>query len=175
MSSTFSPLQELELFCRFCSKITPNTLDRSIAANGRNLDRNSTFEYYCTKCFKTACFSGNDLAEQISSEIVPEPVSDDAIIDEAMEQTAEKSSEEVTEIIAEKTGVHSAVHAIVQEVIPAAPRIYAPKDHFYIGETIEHKSFKEKGVVVGKDLCSTPKKILVLFEKSGLKKLVEDL
>ncbi|NLD99971.1 MAG: hypothetical protein GX640_08850, partial [Fibrobacter sp.] len=63
MSSTFNPKEELELLCRSCNKILPAQLDRSIAENGRTLDRNSIFEYYCTKCFKTACFSGNDLIE----------------------------------------------------------------------------------------------------------------
>ncbi|HEX3019042.1 MAG TPA: hypothetical protein VHP36_02015 [Chitinispirillaceae bacterium] len=63
MSDTFSPIEELDLFCRFCNKVIPAQLDRSIAENGRVLDRSSTFEYYCTKCFKTACFSGTDLLE----------------------------------------------------------------------------------------------------------------
>ena len=65
MSIQFQPVETLELFCRFCEKVTTCQLDRSIAGNGRTIDRNSTFEYYCTKCFKTACFSGNDLVEQL--------------------------------------------------------------------------------------------------------------
>jgi hypothetical protein len=64
MSAPFIPAETLEVFCRFCGKITPNQLERSIAGNGRTIDKNATFEYYCTKCFKTACFSGNDLLEQ---------------------------------------------------------------------------------------------------------------
>ncbi|NLP01373.1 MAG: hypothetical protein GX089_02680 [Fibrobacter sp.] len=125
MASIFTPIEELELFCRFCEKITPAQLDRSIAENGRTLDRNSTFEYYCTKCNKTMCYSGKDLAEQKKPE----------------DETA----------------------------IPT----YSPTGHFLIGETIQHKKFK-KGIVVGKD-HGAPSKIIVNFEKSGLKKLVQDV
>lgn len=125
MSSNYMPIEELELYCRFCDKITPAQLNRSIAENGRTLSRNSTFEYYCTKCSKTMCFSGNDLAEQ------------------------EQSGEEVT------------------------ARVYSPSEHYFIGNLIQHKKFK-KGVVVGKG-NGTPSKILVNFEKSGLKKLIQDL
>jgi hypothetical protein len=60
----FVPVENLDLFCRFCGKVTPAQLDRSIAGNGRTIDKNSTFEYYCSKCFKTTCYSGNDLIEQ---------------------------------------------------------------------------------------------------------------
>jgi hypothetical protein len=67
MSVVFTPVETLELYCRFCEKVTPCQLDRSIAGNGRTIDRNSTFEYYCTKCFKTACFSGNDLPELLKT------------------------------------------------------------------------------------------------------------
>ncbi len=124
MSATFSPIEELDLFCRFCNKVIPAQLDRSIAENGRVLDRLSTFEYYCTKCFKTACYTGTDLLEQNTQ------------ID--------------------------------------TPRVYKPTDHFFLGETIFHQNFNEKGVVVGKD-NGTPGKIMVLFENSGLKKLIQDM
>jgi hypothetical protein len=67
MSAPFIPAETLEVFCRSCGKITTNQLERSIAGNGRTIDKNATFEYYCTKCFKTACFSGNDLLEQAKS------------------------------------------------------------------------------------------------------------
>ena len=128
MSSTpFSPADALDFFCRFCDKVTPAQLDRSIAENGRTVDRNSTFEYLCSKCFKTFCYSGNDLIEQ-------------SVLDEKK----------------------------------SAPHEYSPQDHFVIGETIHHKKWKESGVVVGKDNGS-PSRILVNFEKSGLKKLIEGL
>lgn len=127
MSVTFTPAENLELYCRFCEKITPCQLDRSIAENGRSIDRNSTFEYYCTKCFKTACFSGNDLLEQMK--LTPE-----------------------------------------QPML----REYTPKEHFYIGERISHKKFKEAGLVVSKD-SGVPSTILVSFNKAGLKKLVQDM
>lgn len=68
MSSSFSPVEDLEIHCRFCDKITSVQLDRSIAENGRTVDRNSTFEYLCSKCFKTVCFSGTDLIEQTKEE-----------------------------------------------------------------------------------------------------------
>jgi hypothetical protein len=127
MSVTFIPVETLELFCRFCEKVTTGQLDRSIAGNGRTIDRNSTFEYYCTKCFKTACFSGNDLLEQL--------------------KTAATNKQ---------------------------PREYTPHEHYYIGERIYHKKFKESGLIVNKD-SGTPSRLLVLFNKAGLKKLVQDM
>ena len=127
MSSPFIPIEDLEIFCRFCNKITQAQLDRSIAENGRTVDRNSTFEYLCGKCLKTFCFSGNDLLEQRKSEASEEP-----------------------------------------------PHEYAPGEHFFIGEKVHHKKWKDKGVVVGKEK-GTPGTILVNFEKSGVKKLIEDL
>jgi hypothetical protein len=128
MSVTFTPVETLEIFCRFCGKVTTCQLDRSIAGNGRTIDKNSTFEYYCSKCFKTSCYSGNDLLEQPKS-----PPSG-------------------------KT----------------QPREYTPYDHYFIGERIFHKKFKEAGLVVSKD-NGTPSRILVLFGKAGLKKLVQDM
>ena len=124
MSTTFNPVEVMDMYCRFCEKVTPCQLERSIAGNGRNIDKNATFEYYCTKCFKTACFSGNDLMEQ------------------------------------QKTGGKE------------APREYTPQEHYCIGEKIFHKKFKEAGVIVSKD-SGSPSRILVLFEKNGLKKLVQ--
>jgi hypothetical protein len=127
MSVLFTPVEALDLFCRFCEKITPCQLDRSIAGNGRTIDKNSTFEYSCSKCFRTACFSGNDLLEQ--------------------QKTAPKKE---------------------------PPREYTPHAHYQIGERILHKKFKETGLVVCKD-SGTHSRILVLFDKAGLKKLVEDM
>lgn len=126
MSSPFTPVEELEVFCRFCEKITSAQLDRSIAENGRTVDRGSTFEYLCGKCLKTFCYCGNDLLEQ------------------------QKDDSENT------------------------VRKYSPKDHFLIGETVQHAKWKDKGKVVGKEKGSPPK-ILVNFEKHGLKRLIEDL
>lgn len=129
MSASFIPLEEFELYCRFCDKITNVRLDRSIAENGRTIDRNSTFEYLCTKCLKTFCFSGNDL----------------------LEEDIEKDKE-----------------------TQSAVRDYSPDSHYYIGETIYHKRLKEMGVIVGKEKGS-PSRIIVNFEKSGIKKLIENL
>lgn len=64
MSSQFNPITEVKILCRFCGKITIAHLDRCIAENGKIVDRNSIFEYYCTRCFKTFCFSGTDILEQ---------------------------------------------------------------------------------------------------------------
>lgn len=127
MSVSFTPVENLDLFCRSCDKISPAQLDRGIAGSGKTVDRNSVFEYCCTKCFKTACYSGNDLMEKVE----PAP-----------------------------------------KRVKARP--YSPKDHFFIGETIFHEKFDEKGIVVGKDNSSTSK-IIVQFKKAGLVKLVQDL
>jgi hypothetical protein len=126
-TASFAPVDELTAYCRFCQKILPAHLDRSIAGNGRLLDKESTFEYFCTKCRKTFCYTGKDLLP----------------------------SEE-----ASKTNLE--------------PRDYIPKNHYVIGEKIQHKKFKDTGLVVGKDR-GVPARILVQFEKSGLKKLVEDI
>lgn len=71
MSSLFSPVDEFEILCRFCEKITVAHLDRSIAGNGKTVDRNSMFEYYCTKCLKTFAFPGTDILEQRNKEEHP--------------------------------------------------------------------------------------------------------
>lgn len=126
-TETFSPVEDVDIFCRFCQKTLPAQLDRSIAGNGRTVDKESTFEYSCSKCGKTFCYSGKDLKEQ--------------------QQPPEDAQK---------------------------PRDYIPKNHYVIGETIAHKKFKDNGRVVGKD-HGTPTRILVQFEKSGLKKLVEDI
>ena len=128
MSSRFSPVEELALFCRFCEKIIPAQLDRSIAENGKIIEKNSIYEYYCTKCFKTTCFFGNDLQEE----------------------TEHKSANSENY------------------------RTYSPHEHFVLGEYIIHPVYNETGLVVGKD-NSSPSKILVQFEKKGLKKLIQDL
>jgi len=127
MSSQFSPIDEVQILCRFCGKITEAHLDRCIAGNGKVVDRNSVFEYYCTRCMKTFCFSGTDILEQ------------------------RKGPLELDEL-----------------------RHYAPSEHFFIGEVIHHKQFKESGTVVGNDHGS-PSKIVVNFPKNGLRKLVQDM
>jgi hypothetical protein len=73
MASSFTPLNEPTLYCRFCKKVIPFQLERSIAGSGRTVDRASTFEYVCTKCHKTTCFSGQDLiaAEKVDGEEEP--------------------------------------------------------------------------------------------------------
>ncbi|HUI90861.1 MAG TPA: hypothetical protein VLX68_01315 [Chitinivibrionales bacterium] len=126
-SPSFSPVADLTAYCRFCQKTLPAQLDRSIAGNGRLLDKEATFEYFCTKCRKTFCYSGKDLL--------------------ASEEAVKKD---------------------------CPTRDYIPKNHYVIGETITHKKFKDKGLVVGKDK-GVPTRILVQFEKSGLRKLVEDI
>jgi hypothetical protein len=61
MSENFLPAESIDIYCRFCQKVMPAHLDRSIAENGKSIDRASTFEYSCTKCLKTFCFAGTDL------------------------------------------------------------------------------------------------------------------
>lgn len=126
MSSSFAPIENLNLYCRFCKKVFPFQLERGIAGSGRTVDRDSTFEYVCSKCHKTSCFSGQNL---IASE------------------KAESSDE---------------------------PKDYSVGDTFLIGQVISHESFQDTGTVVGKDPGS-PSRIMVQFEKTGIKKLVEGI
>ncbi|MDG5816444.1 hypothetical protein QA601_15210 [Chitinispirillales bacterium ANBcel5] len=126
MTSPFTPIENPSLFCRFCSKIVPAQLDRGIAENGKTIDKKSTFEYSCSKCFKTSCYCGKDL----------------------LEINGEDETDET--------------------------RTYSPREHYFIGEEIFHKTFDENGLVVGKENGSNGK-ILVHFEKAGLKKLIQDI
>jgi len=70
-AATFTPKEEVDVFCRFCKKVVPAQLDRSIAGSGKTVDRASTFEYCCSKCSKTFCFSGKDLVEERDEEADP--------------------------------------------------------------------------------------------------------
>jgi hypothetical protein len=70
-ADTFSPVAEVEIFCRFCQKTLPAQLDRSIAGNGRTVDKDATFEYSCSKCGKSFCYSGNDLKAHVEDEKSP--------------------------------------------------------------------------------------------------------
>ncbi len=126
MAETFRPTQTIEVYCRFCKRIQPAQLDRSIAANGKTVSRESSFEYFCTKCKRSFCFTGTDLAANV-------------------EETPP----------------------------PAETRDYSPRMHYLIGDIVYHKKFKEAGPVVNKE-SGSPSCILVNFEKSGMKKLVED-
>ena len=47
-------------------------------------------------------------------------------------------------------------------------------EHYYIGERIFHKKFKSTGLVVSKE-SGVPSTIIVLFEKGGMKKLIQDM
>jgi hypothetical protein len=127
-AASFTPVAELELFCRSCNKVMPCQLERSIAGSGRTVDKQSTFEYFCTKCHHTACYTGEDLLE-------------------STDESAEQENEH---------------------------RDYSAKEHYLVGEKIKHPSFEETGVIVGKN-AGSPSTILVQFEKSGLKKLVEEV
>jgi hypothetical protein len=127
MNNSFAPTETLEMFCRFCKKVIEFKLERSIAGTGRIVDKESTFEYFCTKCHHTICFSGKDL-----------PGAEDP------KKTEEK------------------------------PREYISKERYVVGEVIRHASFKDNGTVVGKDIGS-PSRIIVQFQKKGLKRLVEEV
>ena len=61
MASNFVPPSELDIYCRFCKKVMPAILERSIADNGRIIKEDSTFEYSCTKCHRTHCYKGSDI------------------------------------------------------------------------------------------------------------------
>ncbi|MBD3419952.1 MAG: hypothetical protein GF398_07545 [Chitinivibrionales bacterium] len=128
MASSFAPPEQVTFYCRFCQKILPAQLDRSIAGNGRSVDRNGTFEYSCSKCSKSFCVSGKDLIES----------------SEAGQDATDNS------------------------------RVYSPSEHFLIGEKVRHEKWEDEGFVVGKD-PGTPNRMIVQFEKIGVKKLVEDI
>ncbi|MBD3321550.1 MAG: hypothetical protein GF350_10700 [Chitinivibrionales bacterium] len=132
MATNYTPGEQIDMLCRFCKRVYPAQLERSIAENGRTIDKDSTFEYCCSKCMKTFCYYGKDLIE-------------------APKNGNEEESEEKTE-----------------------NRSYSPKDHFLIGETIYHPQFEETGKIVGKDTGATSR-IIVQFEKSGIRRLVEDI
>ncbi|MBD3347453.1 MAG: hypothetical protein GF401_20545 [Chitinivibrionales bacterium] len=129
MATNYTPREQIDMLCRFCKRVYPAQLERSIAGNGRTIDKESTFEYCCSKCQKTFCYYGKDLIED------------------------KQNGEEVEQ---------------------AESRSYSPKEHYFIGETIYHDKFDESGRIVGKDIGAT-NRIVVQFEKSGLKRLVEDL
>jgi hypothetical protein len=128
MATNFTPMEILDLYCRSCKKVLPGQLERSIADSGRTINKDGSFEYFCSKCNHTTCYTGKDLL----------PAADP------------------------------------EEVADREPRDYSATEHYLIGETISHKSFKDTGKVVGKDQ-GEPSRIQVLFEKNGLKKLVEDV
>lgn len=64
MAETFTPAEALQLYCRFCKKTLPAQLERSIAGSGRVVDKESTFEYICSRCHRPHCFYGKDLIEK---------------------------------------------------------------------------------------------------------------
>ena len=68
MAASFNPAEELLIYCRFCKKTLPAQLERSIAGTGRAIDKNSTFEYICSRCHRPHCFFGKDLLEQQKTE-----------------------------------------------------------------------------------------------------------
>ncbi|MGD9199988.1 MAG: hypothetical protein PVI26_00355 [Chitinispirillia bacterium] len=132
MPESFSPVKEVLLYCRFCNKVVLSQLERSIAGSGRVVDRESTFEYICSRCHRTHCYYGKDIMESTNQE-------------------EENISSEVTQ----------------------KPRNYNISEHFLIGETINHPSYKSIGIIVGKE-PGKPNRLLVKFEKT-LTSLVEDI
>jgi hypothetical protein len=61
MAETFTPAETLLIYCRFCKKTVPAQLERSIAGSGRVVDKDSTFEYICSRCHRPHCFMGKDI------------------------------------------------------------------------------------------------------------------
>lgn len=69
MSTSFKPCEELRLYCRFCKKTVSAHLERSIADSGKALNKESTYEYVCSKCHRPHCFHGKDIiAEAVCCE-----------------------------------------------------------------------------------------------------------
>lgn len=64
MAEAYAPIDVLEIYCRFCKKAVPAQLERSIAGSGRVLDRESTFEYICSKCHRAHCYYGKDIVQR---------------------------------------------------------------------------------------------------------------
>ena len=145
MAVSFTPVEELLLYCRFCSKTLPAVLERGIAGSGRTVDKNSTFEYICSKCHRSHCYYGNDIIE---AKELPEEAENS--------EGAEKK--ESTEPVEE------------QEV---EAREYKTTEHYLIGESISHPSYDNVGQIVGKE-PGIPNRILVKFGKN-ITQLVEDI
>ena len=73
MALLFIAPPQLQLYCRFCKKTVSATLERSIAESGKDVDRESTFEYVCSSCRRPDCYYGKDLVE------APQPTSPESI------------------------------------------------------------------------------------------------
>ncbi len=78
-AAPYTPAEELLIFCRFCKKALPAQLERSIAGSGRLINKDSTFEYICSRCHRPHCFYGKDLIEvtktdeENTEKVEPEP------------------------------------------------------------------------------------------------------
>lgn len=68
MAEPFTPADELQIYCRFCKKTLPAQLERSIAGSGRVVDKNSTFEYICSRCHRPHCFFGKDIIQVLKED-----------------------------------------------------------------------------------------------------------
>jgi hypothetical protein len=102
MAKSFSPVEELLLYCRFCRKTLPAALERGIAGSGRTVDKNATFEYICSKCHRSHCYYGNDIMEATE---VPEDA-----------ENAE-DSKATTETETERREYKTSEHYLIGEVI----------------------------------------------------------
>ncbi len=72
----YKPAEELQIYCRFCKKTLAAQLERSIAGSGRTIDKQSSFEYICSRCHRSHCFFGKDLIklqETDENTEIPEP------------------------------------------------------------------------------------------------------
>lgn len=156
MATSFIPANELDIYCRFCKKVISSVLERSIAGSGRTVNRESTYEYICTKCHRAHCFYGTDIIEAIPEDTTAE--------NDVKEKAVAKDGEK----IAKKD--EGATEPVVTE---QEPREYSISDHFLIGEKIKHPSYEAIGTIVGKNPGLT-NQIQVKFEKV-LVKLVEDV
>ncbi|MBN1983676.1 MAG: hypothetical protein JW795_19230 [Chitinivibrionales bacterium] len=70
MAQHFTPPTQLQLYCRFCKKTVFAPLERCIAGSGKELDKESTFEYVCTHCRRPHCYYGRDILEECAMNLV---------------------------------------------------------------------------------------------------------
>ena len=62
----YTPVEELDMLCRYCKKPISAVLERGVPDSGRIIDDTATFEYVCTKCNRTHYYHGYDLLEAVT-------------------------------------------------------------------------------------------------------------
>ena len=85
MSNEFVPPRHLKLYCRFCKKTVDTVLQRGVSLTGTAVNRDSTFEYICTRCNRPHCYHGSDIIsiqEALESDTRSYSISDRFLIGE---------------------------------------------------------------------------------------------